>query len=166
MTLVPSPAISADSKTAGTAGRSKRQVMPFLPFAGGPALGLMQGAASMHGGVHTIPSLQQHHHKSGHHNYPMQMHHYGSPYIPFPGVGLGADPGKAFAMLSDRRLMFMAILKATLKLYFEMGVLLSMAMGTLWMVFGSAFTRVAQHVLHAIGNTFLQLGSTIHSKKA
>lgn len=142
--------------------------MPFLPFPGVPAAaGLMQGAASMHGGVHTIPSLQHHHKSAGHHtNYPMQMHHYGNPYIPFPGVGLGADPGKAFAMLSDRRLMFMAILKATLKLYFEIGVLMSMAAGTMWMVFGSAFTGVVQHVLHAVGNTFLQLGSTIHSKKS
>ena len=92
------------------------------------------------------------------------MHHYGTPYIPY--VSAAMDPGKAVALLSNRGAMFRAILKATLKLYFELGILLSMLAGTLWFMFGSAFTRVIQTALHGIGNAFLQIGSSIHSSRA
>lgn len=123
----------------------------------------MQGSGSIHGGVHTIPSLSHHHQHQHHGKHGMhQMHHYGTPYIPFPGIH---DHSKALSLINHKRLLFRMILKATIKLYMELGILLSMMMGTLWMVFGSAFTRVVQTALHGIGNTFLQLGSTIHSSK-
>lgn len=142
--------------------------MPFFnPYVGNfmNSAAPLQGSASMHGGVHTIPSLHHHHHQhhQQHHGKGMQMHHYGTPYIPF--LGSHHDPAKALAMIPHRGLMFRAILKATIKLYFELGVLMSMMMGTLWFMFGSAFTRVVQTALHGVGNAFLHLGSSIHSSK-
>lgn len=143
----------------------KRQVMPlYNPYLGNfmNSGNPLQASASIHGGVHTIPSLQ-HHHQHQHHPKALQMHHYGSPYIPYLGPN---GPGKALSLISDRGLMFRAILKATIKLYVELGIMLSMMVGTLWFVFGSAFTRLVQTALHGMGNAFLQLGSTFHSSKS
>ena len=149
----------------------KRQVMPFfnpygMNFMNSAAP--MQTAGSVHGGVHTIPSLQHHyqshgHHHQQHHPKAIQTHHYGTPHIPYLG---GHDASKALALIGNKRLMFGAILKATIKLYVELGILLSMMIGTLWFTFGSAFTRLAQTALHGVGNAFLHLGTSIHTTKS
>lgn len=134
--------------------RSKRQVVPFYQPYG------MQTSATMHGGVSHIPSLRHHHqHHNQHHGH--MTHHYGHPHLPF----MGLDAGRAL-LFQNRGLMFRAILRATLKLYAEIGLLASAMMGTAWWVMGSTFTRGVQHLLNGIGNAFLQMGSAIHSQKS
>jgi hypothetical protein len=62
-------------------------------------------------------------------------------------------------MGKNRRHMFVSILKATMRLYVQMGIAMSMMLGTLYAFFGSAFSKVVQHFFHALGSTFLHLAS-------
>jgi len=55
--------------------------------------------------------------------------------------------------------MFFNILKATTKLYFQMGMGLSLFLGTAYLFFGNAFAKIFQHFFHALGSTFLHLAS-------
>ena len=106
-----------------------------------------------HGGHHY--NLVGHHH-SGHHSMT------GMPYFPSFPMHHGFSHGfshNAMVLAKNRRTMFLAIFKATLKLYVQLGIGLSVMLGTLYAFFGTAFAKVVQHFFHALGSTFLHLAS-------
>ena len=86
------------------------------------------------------------------------------PYIPsFPTHhGMAHN---ALVMGKNRKAMFVTILKATTKLYLQMGITFSMFLGSLYFFFGNAFAKVVQHFFHALGSTFLHLAS-INNKRS
>lgn len=85
-----------------------------------------------HGHHHHLQHSQHHGHHGGHHSV-----HHGHPYIALP------HHGKAM-ILGHKGIFISQILKATLKLYLNMGFMLATLIGTLYLFFGSAVTRVLQ----------------------
>lgn len=99
------------------------------------------------------------------HAFPPPHHHYS---IPMPHMALQGGMGQmgqnALAMGKSRREMFGHILRATTRLYLQMGLAMSTMLGGMYLFFGNTFTKVTQHMFHTLGSTFLHLAS-INVKK-
>ena len=148
----------------------KRQILSNYPAAiVHPASGSHSAAALSHmlaPPVHTVMGLHSYGnpaaamtshigHNHHHHHHLTSGHHsvvHGNPYIPMP------HDAKAL-MLGHKGIFITHILKATMKLYLGMAFMISALIGTLYMFFGSAVTRVLQMGLHALGTAILQLAN-------
>lgn len=148
------------------AGIVKRQILSNYPAAiVHPGAGSHSAAALSHMlappvhtvmGLHSAAAMTPHiGHNHHHHHHLASGHHsivHGNPYIPMP------HDTKAL-MLGHKGIFITHILKATMKLYLGMAFMISALIGTLYLFFGSAVTRVLQMGLHALGTAILQLAN-------
>lgn len=117
-----------------------------------PAAAMVPAASHSHGHHISHHGHHGHHHMPSHHHTGHHSIHHGHPYIALPHHAKGM-------MLGHKGIFISHILKATLKLYLSMGFMLSALIGTLYLFFGSAVTRVLQMGLHALGTAILHVAN-------